>query len=82
VAQGAPLIIPDSIAIDVAADAGFPNGRTLTDPVIDITLAVILLDLGTPDVPVHTATDLVGTNPTANDVAFNDNFPYLAPPHQ
>jgi hypothetical protein len=78
----ASLILPDSITIAVAdADgnaltAGFPNGRLLTDLVVDITLAVLLLDLET-----HGAGGLVGLNPTANDVAFSEDFPYLGAPH-
>ena len=76
VAQAAPLVIPDTISIDVTQPAGFANGRMLEDPVIDVTLAVVLLDLS-----VHGLTDLVGVNPTANDVAFQASFPWLAPPH-
>lgn len=76
VAQAGPLVLPDTLKIDTGAGAGFPNGRALEDPVIDVTLAVVLLDLS-----VHSATDLVGVNPTANDVAFEATFPYLAPAH-
>jgi hypothetical protein len=76
IGQAAPLVIPDTIAIDPAGTAGFANGRLLTDPVVDVTLAVVLLDLN-----VHAITTLVGVNPTANDLAFDVNFPYLAPPH-
>jgi hypothetical protein len=79
----ASLVIPDTLQIDPAADAGFPNGRALPDPVIDVTLGVILLELtsGTCGGEPCGAGSLVGTNPTANDVAFLDAFPYLAPPH-
>jgi len=77
VAQGGPLILPDTLKIDTSAPAGFPNGRTLADPVIDVTLAVLLLDLS-----VHGAGDLVGAlNPAANDVDFQTEFPFLAPAH-
>jgi hypothetical protein len=75
----APLVVPDVLKIDPAMPAGFPNGRMLSDPVMDVTLAVVLLELldGT-----HEVTDLVGVlNPTANDVAFDANFPYVAPAH-
>ncbi len=72
----APLVLPDVIDIDSALPAGFPNGRLLEDPVIDITLAALLLEVGGG---THGLTDLVGTNPPANDVAFDVNFPYLAP---
>lgn len=74
----APLVLPDTIKMDLTGTAGFPNGRLLTDPVIDVTLAVVLLDLANG---AHTAVDLVGINPTANDVPFDMAFPYLAAPH-
>lgn len=71
------LIVPDTLTLDATAPAGFPNGRGLTDPVMDVTLAVILLDLS-----VHGAGALVGAlNPAANDVPFDSEFPYLAYPH-
>lgn len=76
-AVGAPLIVPDTISIDTDVDAGFPNGRLLADPVIDLTLAVLFLDLG-----MHDITTFVGVlNPPANDLEFGDSFPYLADPH-
>jgi hypothetical protein len=78
VSQAAPLVVPDVLRIDPAQPAGFPNGRRLPDPVIDVTLAVVLLDLGT-----HSAGTLAGLplNPPANDLAFSGGFPYLASPH-
>lgn len=82
-AQGAPLVVPDVIVVDVTKPAGFPNGRRLTDQVIDITLAVLLLDvdgLGNSNGP-HPVTALLGVNPTANDHAFSPTFPYLAQPN-
>jgi hypothetical protein len=79
--QAAPLVVPDTLKIDPSMPAGFPNGRTLPDPVIDVTLAVVLLDLSAAG---QTATTLaeVPVNPPANDVAFTSEFPYLAAPHQ
>jgi hypothetical protein len=80
VAQGGPLILPDTLKIDTSGTSGFPNGRKLADPVMDVTLAVVLLDLS-----VHAVDALVGVNPTANDLgvegAFLGTFPYLHPPH-
>ena len=77
VSQAAPLVEPDTLKINTGTTAGFPNGRALPDPVIDVTLAVVLLDLS-----VHPADTLVGVlNPAANDVAFEAAFPYLAPAH-
>ncbi len=75
--QAAPFVVPDVIRVTAAQAAGFPNGRRLTDPVIDITLALILLDLNS-----HGVTALIGVNPTAGDLPFNSRFPYLAAPHQ
>ena len=74
-----PLVLPDTIKIDYESPAGFPVGRRLTDPVIDVTLAVLLLDLADPD---QNAGSLIGAlNPAANDVPFLDEFPYLAAPN-
>lgn len=39
------LVIPDTVKLDFSRPNGFPNGRQLNDPVIDVTLAVLLLDL-------------------------------------
>ena len=75
--QAAPFVVPDVIRIDPTRASGFPNGRRLTDTVIDITLALVLLDLD-----VHSVTTLIGVNPTAGDLPFSGAFPYLAAPHQ
>lgn len=45
VAQAAPVVIPDVITFDFQAPAGFPNGRTFDDPVVDRILAAALLRL-------------------------------------
>jgi hypothetical protein len=52
------------------AGAGFPNGRRLKDDVIDTELFFIANQ--TP----------LGDNVNANDVAFRNTFPFLAPPQQ
>lgn len=76
-----PLILPDTLKINTNEASGFPNGRGLEAPVIDVTLAVALLELTGESAP-HTAVDLVGVlNPSANDKAFATTFPYLAGPH-
>ena len=73
----AGLVVPDVIKINLAAPAGFPNGRQLADPVIDVTLAALFLDLS-----VHSPTTLaaVPVNPPANDLPFSATFPFLAAP--
>ncbi len=80
----ASLVVPDTLQINPAAPAGFPNGRRLEDPVIDVTLAIILLRMGAPCgagtcSPATLAT--AGINPGANDVTNLTEFPYFAPPH-
>ncbi|HHO50141.1 MAG TPA: DUF4331 domain-containing protein [Deltaproteobacteria bacterium] len=74
--QAAPFVVPDVITLDLSQPSGFPNGRALPDPVIDVTLALILLDLNT-----HAVDFLAGLplNPPMNDVPFPTGFPYLAP---
>jgi Domain of unknown function (DUF4331) len=79
VAAAAPLVIPDTLAIDTTTMAGFPNGRMPSDPVVDITLAIVLLDLGSHAIDTFVAIPL---NPDANDVPFLAGFPYLAAPHR
>jgi len=58
--------------------AGFPNGRRLSDDIIDESLRVVLGVL----LPDHQAlADTIGDGVDANDVPFKDAFPYLAYPH-
>ena len=80
VAQAAPIVVPDVLHIDPTQPAGFPNGRLLSDPVVDVTLAVILLDLSVGGQSALTLAQ-VPVNPPENDKAFLTEFPYLAEPH-
>jgi len=58
--------------------AGFPNGRRLSDDIIDVALRVVLGVL----LPDHQAlADTIGDGVDANDVPFNNAFPYVAYPH-
>lgn len=65
----APVLLPDILTIDTASDAGFLNGRQLTDDVIDIELQLI------------TGDSAAGDCVDGNDVALPGAFPYLADPH-
>ncbi len=57
---------------------GFPNGRRLTDDVVDIELKVLEGALtGTPAEVIALFSDQVDSN----DVEFLDEFPYVAQPH-
>ena len=58
---------------------GFPNGRRLSDDIIDVSLRVVegvLLNHHQP------AADTLGDGVDSNDVPFRTTFPYLALPHQ
>lgn len=77
-AQAGPVIVPDTIKYDPSMPTSYPNGRALEDQVVDITLAAVLLDLGTHE--LRTFADLP-LNPPENDVPFQSSFPFLAPPH-
>ena len=58
--------------------AGFPNGRRLTDDVVDVSLRAVLGVL----LPDHQAiADTIGDGVDANDVAFTESFPYVGYPH-
>lgn len=65
----ASVALPDTLKLDLASPVGYPNGRDLDDDVIDTLLGLIL------NGPVPDGVD-------ANDRAFLNGFPYLAPPHQ
>ena len=57
---------------------GFPNGRRLTDDVIDIALRVMEGDLLDGD-PLSSSVAL-GDGVNANDLPFRSSFPYVALP--
>lgn len=78
VMQAGPVIIPDTIKYDATMPTAYPNGRTLTDQVVDITLAAVLLDLSVHPLDLLASVPL---NPPENDVPFGAEFPFLAPPH-
>ena len=73
----AGAVVPDTLTLNLGAASGFPNGRLLPDPVIDVTLAVIFLDL---DVHSPLTFFQIPLNPPANDKAFRSGFPFLAGP--
>lgn len=61
-------VSPDVMIYDTSRPAAFPNGRALTDDVVDL--------VGDPRVLGNDA-----PWPSANDVPFLSTFPYLAAPH-
>lgn len=74
------LIVPDTLTIYPDLTIGFPNGRLLSDPVIDITLGVALLDL---DAPGQNAASFaaIPLNPIGSERPPRSTFPFAALPH-
>lgn len=60
-------VIPDVVIYDVSRPAVYPNGRGLTDDVVDLVGDGRILGNDAPF-------------PSQNDVPFLNGFPYLAPP--
>ncbi len=69
-----PTAAPNRMGVLAGDTSGFPNGRRLTDDVIDITLQAAVGVLG----GVRTS---LGDGVNVNDVPFRASFPYLAQPH-
>ena len=74
----ASLVVPDVLTLFLNQAPGFPNGRRLDDPVIDLELAALFLDLS--KVPVTVLANLP-LNPGGPDRVGNGNFPYIANAH-
>ena len=70
-----PASDPDRLGVLGGDKAGFPNGRRLSDDVVDIELQVLVGELVNPD----NASDL-GDGVNNNDQAFGSTFPFLALP--
>jgi hypothetical protein len=77
-AQITPLVFRVGLRLDPDAPPGFREGRRLEDPIPDRVLASMLLDLQSHD---HDAFAQQPLNPPANDVPFDEAWPYLAEPH-
>jgi hypothetical protein len=71
----APTDSPDRLGVLGGDNAGFPNGRRLTDDVIDIELRALE---GAVRPNHHPAADSLGDGVDANDKAFRAHFPYVA----
>lgn len=80
------LLTRDTLRLDFNRPPGFPNGRRLQDPVIDLTLAYLFIDLN-----VHHIDDVakLAVNPPTNadvpgpsgPLSFSTTFPFVLPPH-
>jgi hypothetical protein len=67
-------LTPDVMMFNLDAPSGYPNGRLLTDDVIDLVVDT----RGMPGNPFGNAN---ARGATQNDVPFLADFPYLAPAH-
>ena len=77
----APATAPDRFGVIAGDNAGFPNGRRLTDDVVDIVeRAAAGGTVLTPATNVF-PNNVLGDGVDANDLPFLPYFPYVAPPH-
>lgn len=74
------LIIPDTVTIWPDRPIGFPNGRLLSDPVVDITLGIILLDINRAGQNAASFAALP-LNPTQAGKTPIAEFPFANTPH-
>jgi Domain of unknown function (DUF4331) len=76
-----PSSRPEPMGVLDGDIAGFPNGRRLTDDVVDIALRAMAG--ATPLTPAfnHGLNARLGDGVDGNDEAFLDDFPYMAIPH-
>jgi uncharacterized protein DUF4331 len=68
-----PTASPNRLGVLAGDNAGYPNGRRLTDDVVDIDLQVVAGALKGNKVPL-------GDGVNQNDVQYLSEFPYVAPP--
>lgn len=73
------MVVPDTVKLDLTRPSGFPNGRDLDDPVVDILIAVLFIDFAVTGQSPATFANLP-LNPPGNDRPFSQTFPFLAPP--
>jgi len=74
------IIIPDTLKLDFTRPTRFPNGRHPSDPVVDILLATIFLDMSASGQGPNTLAS-IPLDPPSNDKPFSLDFPFLAAPN-
>jgi len=79
----APAAAPNRLGVAGGDLAGFPNGRRLTDDVVDIELAALGGFFRTGAEAAQSNAFIKGgvDGVNVNDVSFGKSFPYLALPH-
>lgn len=73
------IATPDALRLDLSRASGFPNGRIPDDQVIDITVAMLFLDLTESGQSIRTFANLP-LNPPRSFPAPTTTFPFLAAP--
>jgi hypothetical protein len=77
---------PDVMVLDTSRPSGFPNGRLLTDDVVDMVNQMVTTDPSRLPINARDFTERVMKTdwpfPMVNDLPFSAEFPYLAPPHR
>jgi hypothetical protein len=74
----APAATPNRLGVLAGDFQGFPNGRRLTDDVVDIEVQALE---GAAQTGVIVPALAAGDKVNANDVPFGSTFPYVALPH-
>lgn len=73
------IATPDALRLDMSRPAGFPNGRIPDDQIIDVTVAMLFLDLTVSGQSIRTFANLP-LNPPRSFPAPTTTFPFLANP--
>jgi len=83
----ASLLTRDTLRLDMSKAGGFPNGRRLQDPVIDLTLAYVFIDLSRHELDslaklaINPPTNADNFDAAGNVIGFKTDFPYVNDPH-
>jgi hypothetical protein len=85
--SGPTAAAPDRLGVLAGDFCGFPNGRRLSDDIVDIELRAVAQGYGpilatALGLPNKSPNNIVGDGVDANDVPFSSTFPYVATPHQ
>ncbi len=80
-----PTTTPNTLGVVAGDNAGFPNGRRLSDDVVDISLKAVAgaaYPLFHPGFTPDPLAAQLGDGVDANDLALRNSFPYMALPHR
>lgn len=81
------LLTRDTLRLDLTKPGGFPNGRRLQDPVIDLTLAYLFTDLSKNSIDalaklaINPASNADNFDAAGNVIGFSDGFPFVNQAH-